>query len=277
MTLTGTTGKLYYNGALSSTFTLTAQKTIKTYTSTYLGYNVWISAGNNNDQLYRGQLDEVRIYSRAISASEVTSIYNFRGDTYTPAIILPCQAGTYSDSTVTVCTACAVGTYASTTGTSACTACSAGSYMTSTGFTVCTSCPANSWSTGGTGKCTANLGFYNLDDTANLKAYYTFNPGALLQDGTGTTGSLTPSASSPTSQASGPFGDNSNSAFLTGSASTSPSSNQFFTLPSLTLPDAVSICSWFWVSPSITRNWNRVFDFAVGTVWMCQCGTCIRA
>ena len=254
LTVTGTTGKLYYNGALqATTITLSAQKLVTTFTSSYLG-------GMNpySNDLYRGQLDEVRIYSRAISQAEVTSIFNFRGDTYTPAIILPCQAGTYSDSTVTACTACSAGTYASTTGTSVCIACSAGSYMTSTGFTVCTSCPANSWSTGGTGKCTANQGFYNLDDTANLKAYYTFNPGALLQDGTGTTGSLTASASSPTAQASGPFGDNSNSAFLTGS------SNQFFTLPSMTLPNAMSVCSWIWISPSITRSWNRIWDFANG-------------
>ena len=254
LTVGGTTGKLYYNGALQATsITLSAIRVTTTFTTSYLG---GMNAFSN--ELYRGQLDEVRIYSRAISQAEVTSIFNFRGDTYTPAIILPCQAGTYSDSTVTACTACSAGTYASTTGTSVCIACSAGSYMTSTGFTVCTSCPANSWSTGGTGKCTANQGFYNLDDTANLKAYYTFNPGALLQDGTGTTGSLTASASSPTAQASGPFGDNSNSAFLTGS------SNQFFTLPSMTLPNAMSVCSWIWISPSITRSWNRIWDFANG-------------
>ncbi len=277
LTVSGTTGKVYYNGVLqATTVTLSALHATTTFTTSYLGgMNAW-----SND-LYRGQLDEVRIYGRAITASEVTSIYNFRGDTYTPAIVLPCLAGTYSDSTVTACTACAAGSFSSASGFTACTSCSAGSYVASTGFTacvscsagsyatstgstVCTSCPANSWSTGGTSRCTANLGYYNLDDSANLKAYYTFNPGALLQDVTGTTGSLTASASSPTSQTSGPFGASSSSAFLTGSASTSPSSNQYFTLPAFQLPDAVSMCSWFWISPSVTRNWNRIWDFGIG-------------
>jgi hypothetical protein len=101
------------------------------------------------------------------------------------------------------------------------------------------------------------VGFYNLDDSVNLKAYYTFNPGAFLVDGTGITGSLTASASSPTAQASGPFGADSNSVFLTASTS------QFFTLPSLTLPDAFSVCAWFWISPSMVRNYNRIFDLVL--------------
>ena len=269
LTVAQTTGSVYYNGALqAATITLTAYKAVTTYTTSYIGQNPY-----TND-LYRGQLDELRIYSRAISASEVTSIYNFRGDTYTPAIILacsnPCGAGTYGVCTASgaqSCTSCPAGTYSTGTGmttSGGCVSCQAGSYATATGVTACTNCSANSWSTGGTSTCTANLGYYNLDDSTNLKAYYTFNPGALLQDVTGTTGSLTASASSPTAQASGPFGASSNSAFMTGSASTSPSSNQYFSVPSLTLPDSVSICSWFWISPSITRNWNRIWDFGNG-------------
>jgi len=106
--------------------------------------------------------------------------------------------------------------------------------------------------------CTANAGFYNLDGPVNLKAYYPFNQGELLRDVTGLTGNLIASANSPTSQATGPFGAESYSAFLTASSS------QFFTLPSFKLPNAFSVCSWFWVSPSMTRQWNRVFDFANG-------------
>jgi hypothetical protein len=82
LTVSGTTGKVYYNGALqAATISLTAQKTTTTYTKTYLGNTPW-----NND-LYSGLLDEVRIYSRAVSASEVTSIFNFRGSY--------CAAGTF--------------------------------------------------------------------------------------------------------------------------------------------------------------------------------------
>ena len=249
LTISGTTARVYYQGTLFDTITLSTQKERTTYTSSYLGQNQW------SGDLYRGHLDEVRIYGRAISQAEVTSIFNYRGDSFAPAVMVACPVGSYLDSSVTVCTACAAGTFASATGRSVCAGCAAGTYGTATGMTVCANCPANSWSVVGAGRCTANQGFYNLDDSANLRAYYTFNPGALLQDTTGITGSLTASASSPTAQVS----DGSNSAFFTGSSS------QFFTLPSLILPNAMSVCSWFWISSSLpSRNWNRIFDFGNG-------------
>ena len=307
LTVAGIYGKLYYNSILRETdmastqFTLTAFKTTTTYSSSFLGNTPYTF------DLYRGQLDEVRIYGRAITQAEVTSIYNFRGDTATPGIILPCPAtscstgssgscstdgttqctacaaGSYSGTLgLTTCTTCPAGTFYATTGASACTACSAGtysgttgasqsstctacsigSYTGKTGVSACTPCPANTWSSAaGARTCSANVGFYNLDDS--LKAYYPFNPDAFLADVTGITGALTASASSPTSQASGPWAS-SYSAFLTGSASTVAANNQYFTLPAFTLPNDVTICSWFWISSSITRNWNRIWDFGVG-------------
>ena len=551
LTVTGTTAKVYYNGALFRTITLSAQNVIRTFTSSYLGSNPWVTGSNTNDELYRGQLDEVRIYSRAISASEVTSIYNFRGDTYTPGIILPCPnpcvaggygscdskgvqtctsclagtystgtgmtssvtcaqclAGSYSDtagvsvctscnpgtfsgassstctacdpgtystalgaqtvstcadcsaggysagggvsvcsqcqsstystgprasvctqcpsgsytagvgattsavcsqceplhyvevsgvcescpgtngigclssviavycssvsvynsggscylctpgtyaissgltsctpcstgtfnqhygasrcwscpvgkynptagaslclacgvgsygdtagssvcsgcavgtysgvtgaSSSSVCTLCGAGTYAGVTGRSVCTKCpiatstltvgattinlclpcTAGTYTAIMGTSVCTNCPVNSWSASGASICLANTGYYNLD--GNLKAYYPFNPDGFLKDVTAITGDLTTSTSVPTIQYSGPFGAGTVSAFLTGSSSTLAANNQYFMLPSLKLPNEFSVCSWYWISPSISRAWNRVFDFAVG-------------
>ena len=137
---------------------------------------------------YRGQLDEVRIYSRAISASEVTSIYNFRGDTYTPGIVLPCPAGTYRDSSGTssgclqcisqiscgvggytgvcdptsgapLCALCPSGTYSTGTGMTGinmCTACLAGRYSSAAGGSACQDCPVGQFGTG-TGASAATI------------------------------------------------------------------------------------------------------------------------
>ena len=176
-----------------------------------------------------------------------------------------CPAGTYSNTTgataSSVCIRCGAGTFSNVSGAvtnGTCSACSIGFYSGRTGASVCTSCPANSWSSAvGARTCTANLGYYNLDDS--LKAYYPFNPDSFRTDVTGITGSLTASASSPTSQASGPFGASSYSAYL---SKTGP---QFFTLPSLTLPNDMSICSWFYISTGIDRAFNRVWDFGIGS------------
>lgn len=176
-----------------------------------------------------------------------------------------CLPGKYSPAATSLgCLSCGPNQWSGSgaSACSSCTTCLAGTFLssqcTSISNSVCSSCPANSWSGSGDSVCTANAGFYNLDAPANLKAYYTFNQGAFLQDVTGITGNLVASSSSPTSQASGAFGATSYSAVLTGS------SNQFFTLPQFMLPNEFSICSWFWISPSITRNWNRIWDFGVG-------------
>ena len=212
-------------------------------------------------------------YSGTVAASDSNTCTPCSAGSYSAAVgasaCIACSAGFYSPTGgARYCIPCVAGAFSDTVGSSTsenCIACNFGKYASNPGASVCIACPANSWSSIGYSTCTANVGYYNLDANANLKAYYTFNPGALLRDDTGITGSLTASASSPTAQASGPFGASSNSAFLTGSASTSPSSNQFFTLPSLTLPNEFSICSWFWISPSISRLHNRLFDFGLGS------------
>ena len=171
-----------------------------------------------------------------------------------------CPPGTFSSGVgVSVCQVCQAGTFSSASGpvsSAACLSCQPGTYS-SQRSSACRNCPANSWnlvlrST----RCTANVGFYNLDDS--LRAYYPFNEGDFLTDVTGMTGNLVASASSPTQMVSGPFSATSYSAWFNGNA------NQYFTLPFLMLPNAMSICSWFWISPDITRKWNRVFDFGRG-------------
>jgi hypothetical protein len=79
-----------------------------------------------------------------------------------------------------------------------------------------------------------NAGYYDLG--GSLAAYSPFNSGNVLTDVSGVTGSLKTSASSPTSQSTGPFGAGSNSvAFLAGSL-------QYFDVPSLAFSSAFTIC-----------------------------------
>ena len=218
-----------------------------------------------HNRKYKGYLQQLTMYNYAMTDAEAIALYN----SGTPRVFMACP-GSCSTGTVKHCTmlgvsvCCPPGTFFRGETDSACQPCPAGTFAGISQSNACISCPANSNSGSSASICTANSGYYNLD--TSLKAYYTFNPDALLTDVTGITGLLTASASSPTSQLTGPFGASSYSAFLTQSSSafTTAANNQYFTLPSFTLPDGMSICTWFWVSPSITRPWNRVWDVGRG-------------
>ena len=191
-----------------------------------------------------------------------------------------CSAGYFASGLTSTCTICPTGKFSVNMATSSCQDCAAGTYSSALASSssatcvacqigtyspqrtsACTNCPANSWNiVQMSRKCTANTGFYNLDDS--LRAYYPFNEGDFLTDVTGWTGNLMMSQSSPTSQASGPFGSSSFSAYL--SADTgfwNQTTSQFFTLPSFRLPNDMSICTWYWVSPLMTPGFNRIFEF----------------
>ena len=280
LTVSGTDGKAWIDN-VGLAFPVSGGRNFDILlTSNFIGKSNWFT-----DALWYGAFDDFRIYTKALTSTEISALYAFQGDTYSPMIILacptPCSAGTYGGcnaQSVATCTGCLAGTFSTGTGmltsaacglcgagtyagnsASVCTSCSAGSFSSKTGASVCAACPSNSWSTSAASKCTANLGFYNLDD--NLKAYYPFNPDGFLTDVTGITGSLTASVSSPTSQAYGPFGASSYSAFLTAGAINGAENYQYFMLPSLTLPNDLTICSWFWISSNINRAWNRLWDF----------------
>ncbi len=68
-----TTGKIYINGSLSKTKTDFSIIRGATASALKVGYN-----GNNN-VYFDGTIDEVRIYNRTLSASEVTELYNHSG------------------------------------------------------------------------------------------------------------------------------------------------------------------------------------------------------
>jgi len=70
--LSGTSAKIYINGALDSSGTLTG---LNTTAASYF-YMGQFSGLNN----FKGNLDEVRVYSRALSASEVVALYHLNVD-----------------------------------------------------------------------------------------------------------------------------------------------------------------------------------------------------
>jgi hypothetical protein len=142
----------YYNGMASGT--LVSEVAFAGYAypadTAWIGRSHWVA-----DDLYKGYIDEFRVYNRALSAAEVTAIYNFRGDTYTVTSPLACAAGTYSTGTgmtsPAACTSCPHGSYQALSGGTVCSLCSAGSYQTGTGITTsasCLACAAGTYQTG---------------------------------------------------------------------------------------------------------------------------------
>ena len=86
LTVTYNTGavNIYINGNLDKT--CNGNTTITNNSTFYIGYN------NNNDAYFKGLIDEVRIYNRALSASEVSELFNYTGGgTPTPT---PTPSGT---------------------------------------------------------------------------------------------------------------------------------------------------------------------------------------
>jgi hypothetical protein len=222
VTFTSTIFTIYMNGAQVATGSYGGQSVVaRPFNTIFGGYET------TADLVFRGRMDEVRLYNRVLTAVEVQAVHAFRGDSYTSVFpiqcptgfstngtgastcvqcatgtfILPgfsscrqCQAGTYSSLTgLSTCTACPPGRFTNFLGAThlaVCVSCQASTYNRLPGSTGCTACPANSINNGGTTWCTVAAGFYNL--ASSMIAYYPFNPGsAFLEDKTGQTGSIT--------------------------------------------------------------------------------------
>jgi len=158
----------YVNGVMNpSTFIYSA----------YAGYvyaagNGYIGRSHNSGiELFRGYIDEIRIFNKSLTLVEVQAVYNFRGDTTSSVLGLPCSscsAGSYQsadcsatyDVVCSVCVICTAGTYPSTPCStysdavcSTCSACVAGSTYSSsfcnsssnTVCSACTVCPAGTY------------------------------------------------------------------------------------------------------------------------------------
>lgn len=69
--LEGNTGRIYVNGALTGTATSSGQPTGITYFK--IGN---VSVGGTGDLYYHGKIDDIMLFNRALSASEISSLYN---------------------------------------------------------------------------------------------------------------------------------------------------------------------------------------------------------
>ena len=74
VTTSGLTGVFYFNGAVSSTvaLALTARGATRPYG--WIGHSLWA-----NDGASYSYFDDIRIFNRALTAVEITSVYNFSG------------------------------------------------------------------------------------------------------------------------------------------------------------------------------------------------------
>ena len=234
--VSGTSGTLWVNGASSGSVTYTSASPTFTLPSNRIGTN----NGGQAMYFWNRAMDEFRVYNKALSAAEISAIYNFRGDTYTPVLPLqctmtgcsgtvhctpagspvccttgqyfvegnstscqPCASGTYGFGNTTACATCASG-LSSPAGVGNC--CPANTYIVP-GTSTCTACPANTWSYAGASSCTANAGYYNIDNS--LLSYYNFLPSNIYADNSGngmTLTSINGATYTPTLDAStGPF------------------------------------------------------------------------
>jgi len=78
MTYDGTTLKMFINNILSKSSPATGQ--IWTPQSDYLAFGVYFLNGSPNaTNTYKGKLDDVRIYNRALSTDEINALYHEGG------------------------------------------------------------------------------------------------------------------------------------------------------------------------------------------------------
>ena len=111
---------------------------------------------------FGGYIDDVRVYDRQLSSTEVLQVVNYC-DTYSNADCL-CNYG-YTGNKGGPCVACVAGTYKPSAGSVTCTNCAAATYSTQQNATTCAACPANTNSPSpstAAAACTCNAGYFGL-------------------------------------------------------------------------------------------------------------------
>jgi hypothetical protein len=145
------------------------------------------NVANNN---FRGYMDDIRIYSTALTIEEAAAVYNFRGDTYTTVMPIQCQPGTCADcqpGTYTLdggCVACPINTYSDTINSPVCLTCPAGSFAMNPGQPQCTGCAAGKYSASNTCEsCSSGTYFTGTGATkCDLCSYGKYSIGTGLTD-----------------------------------------------------------------------------------------------
>lgn len=203
--VSGTTGSIYLNGT-SNSFALSAAFPIVNRSVPYIARSSCIASG-----LFSGDLDEIRVYPRALTQAEVTGIYTYKGSMTTAVMPIPCPAGSFSAANASSsCTVCAAGSFAGQTGQSLCTACDTTNYCPSgsstpvtcavgsycpnasvqlpcdlgnycpLGSTTQNACKAGSFCSNPTSQTTCSAGYYCPSSTTTQKACRTCSPNARL-------------------------------------------------------------------------------------------------
>lgn len=72
--------KIYYNGILESSCSFTG------YDPPWISSNMYIGALSSGSEKFVGLIDEVRIYNRALSSNDVSTLYNYTGSGSSPAL-----------------------------------------------------------------------------------------------------------------------------------------------------------------------------------------------
>ena len=183
--VSGNSGFMWLNGVLSANTTFNG-----TRSAVYTSYNALgrhgVSAANS--LFWIGGIDEFRLYNRLLTDSEVSALYQFRGDTYTAVSPIACAPGTYSttigSTSYTTCLPCA---YATGYGTATCSMCAPGMYMTNN--SICSLCMGGQYSTSSAATacspCTA--GKYSSGSGMNDTNTCTSCPAGTYSDSNGST------------------------------------------------------------------------------------------
>ena len=242
----GYSASMYWNGVLAVSSTMPDGLTMvpsEGWGRSYIG-----RSNLSVDALWRGGIDDFRIYERGLTDVEVRTLYEYRGDGTAAILIAPCAAGSYSAAGSSACVACPEYSW-SQPGASSCTPslnCPAMQYA-GLGSSKCAPCPKNSWSLSGATTCVANAGYYNVDDS--LKAYHSFNPETYLEDISRKSPPLLASFVPPAPGVNGAW-PSSNCAVFSQENSTGRSDDilhgQYFAFQNLSFATtSFSVCSWW--------------------------------
>lgn len=128
MTVNGVYWRSYLNGVASAIIS-TATFPYTLWTRVYIGY--WY---NGPSYTFSGMIDEFRVYKKALTQTQITTLYNWRPQ-------VPCPIGTFQDDiTENRCKACGIGQYQGLPGQTGCLTCNNGLNVWYGGIT----CPSSS-------------------------------------------------------------------------------------------------------------------------------------
>jgi mucin-19 len=149
----------------STTGTYSISSTTSSTSSLHIGTN-----GNMiNSEYFSGSISDVRIYSRALSSSEIVMASQPRPMQYSMSLSLSpvtpytwyCASGYYGSTQITLTRSSSDGSWSSSSGSVNCQACSAGTYSLA-GSISCSSCIGSYSSTSGSSSCIlCSAGYYS--------------------------------------------------------------------------------------------------------------------